>query len=153
MQTTQSFSPFDMLVAAAAGAAVMLLLLQLSTKPSGQAPQVVIRMPDGSIALGAPRGRTLYATPEDVRVSQTFAQANGTCADLNAHGHGDWRVPTKAELNALFENREAVGGFDEAGWYWSSSRHEPSIWTQRFGDGLQSLNDRNARLALRCVRG
>ena len=37
-------------------------------------------------------------------------------------------MPTKEELNVLFNNRAEIGGFNEtgsdpAGWYWSSSLH------------------------------
>ena len=51
-------------------------------------------------------------------------------------------MPTKAELNVLFRNRAAIGGFDTtgsnpAGWYWSSSRFYNGAWAQRFSDGIQ----------------
>jgi hypothetical protein len=35
-------------------------------------------------------------------------------ATLNAHGHKDWRLPTKVELDVLFNNRAAIGGFERA---------------------------------------
>lgn len=74
---------------------------------------------------------------------------------LDAHGHLDWRVPTKGELNVLFQNRAAIGGFNEtgsdpAGWYWSSSPLYGDGWVQRFSDGYQNddyrLNDSSLRL-------
>ena len=80
------------------------------------------------------------------------------CADLQAHGHHDWRVPTKGELNVLFQNRAAIGGFNEpgshpAGWYWSSSQlNYNGAWAQRFSDGYQSINLKNYASSLRCVR-
>ena len=39
------------------------------------------------------------------------------CGDLDAYGHKDWRMPTNAELNVLFQNRAAIGGFNETGSY------------------------------------
>ena len=80
-----------------------------------------------------------------------------TCG--TGHGHRDWRVPTKSELNVLFQHCAAIGNFDTsgsypAGWYWSSSRNNGvSAWAQRFSDGNQLTNYfRGGRSALRCIR-
>jgi hypothetical protein len=67
-------------------------------------------------------------------------------------------VPTKAELNVLFEHRAAIGGFDltgsaPAGCYWSSSRSVNNAWAQRFSEGPQSGYFRYGHSSLRCVRG
>jgi hypothetical protein len=69
-------------------------------------------------------------------------------------------VPTKNELNVLFNNCAAIGGFDRIvsfpdGWYWSSSRGvNPTwvAWSQRFGDGAQNGNLTHDRLSVRLVR-
>ena len=74
------------------------------------------------------------------------------------HGHNDLRVPTAAELNLLFNNRVAIGGFDAsgsnpAGWYWSSSQDDE--WDargQRFSDGYQFDDTRDFHSSVRCVR-
>jgi hypothetical protein len=77
---------------------------------------------------------------------------------LDAHGHLDWRVPTKGELNVLFQNRAAIGGFNETGssttgWYWSSTPKSNSLaWVQRFSDGDQYTSDKSNDSALRLVR-
>ena len=31
---------------------------------------------------------------------------------LDTRGHRDWRLPVKAELNMLFNNRAVIDGFD-----------------------------------------
>lgn len=67
-------------------------------------------------------------------------------ARLVAHGHRDWRLPTKAELNVLFNNRAAIGGFDESGsfpssWYWSASENAGNpagAYVERFSDGYRA---------------
>jgi uncharacterized protein (TIGR02145 family) len=54
---------------------------------------------------------------------------------------GGWRVPTKDELNQLYENKEIIGQFTD-GFYWSSTKDESSIsfgWGQRFEDGFQNI--------------
>lgn len=121
------------------------------------------RMPDGSIYAGVSpdTGKPMYATPKDAPLTLTFDEAANYAVRLDAHAQKDWRVPTKAELNVLFQNRAAIGDFNETsrlGYYWSSSRYYPgddlvSAWSQRFGDGDEYNLLRGAHTALRCVRG
>ena len=133
----------------------------LATAASAQALRIGAAMPDGTIYAGVSpeTGEPMYATPKDAPLRLTFDQAAKHASKLDAHGYEDWRVPTKGELNALFENRAAIGGFDTtgsvpAGWYWSSSRiNNDFAWAQRFSDGFQYKDRRNDASALRCVRG
>ena len=66
-------------------------------------------------------------------------------------------MPTKGELNALFQNRAAIGGFNETGlypgaYYWSSSPYYSyGAWTQRFDSGYQSYGNVYGDSSLRCV--
>jgi hypothetical protein len=100
----------------------------------------------------------MYATPADASLTMTFNEAQEYAAKLDAHGHKDWRVPTKAELNVLFNNRAAIGGFDKTGlypaaWYRSSSQsHEWLAWEQRFSDGAQDYGTKGGHLSVRPVR-
>jgi len=54
-------------------------------------------------------------------------------------GYNDWYLPSKDELNQLYQNRVAIGGFHTAhDDYWSSSQREIVAylaWGQSFGDG------------------
>ena len=43
------------------------------------------------------------------------------CADLVLNGYSDWFLPSFEELNQLYINLNSSGGFQENGWYWSSS--------------------------------
>jgi len=67
-------------------------------------------------------------------------------------------VPTKAELNALFNNRAAIGGFDRGGsdppgWYWSSSSGNTwGAWGQRFSGGFQGYVNKDIHSFVRLVR-
>jgi hypothetical protein len=117
-------------------------------------------MRDGSAYAGVSpdTGKAMYTTPNDAPLTMTFGQAAEYARDLDAHGHRDWRVPTKAELNVLFQNRGAIRGFDmtgsyPAGWYWSSSRSYSTAWAQRFSNGHRDDGTWGCHLALRCVRG
>jgi len=121
-------------------------------------PKIGDQMPDGTIYAGISpdTNKPMYATPADA--SLPFSQAKEYAAKLDAHGHQDWRVPTKTELNVLFNNRAAIGGFNltglpPAGWYWSASpKVRWYVWAQRFRDGRQDGINKVEHAAVRCVR-
>ncbi len=81
-----------------------------------------------------------------------------TCADLTDHGQTDWYLPAKDELNVLYSNKVAIGGFNlsglsPAGYYRSSSEsNNINAWYQRFSTGVQNFNQKQAGLSVRCVR-
>ena|SRR5579862_4418643 len=118
------------------------------------------KMPDGTIYAGVSpdTSKPMYATPADAPLTMEFNQATAYAAKLDANGHDDWRVPTKNELNVLFNNRAAIGRFDisgsyPAGWYWSATPGDWwGAWCQRLSDGLQDYNSLGGRLSVRCVR-
>jgi Protein of unknown function (DUF1566) len=59
------------------------------------------------------------------------------CSDLVLNGYSDWYLPSKDELNLLYTNRVAIGGFT-GGDYWTSSEvNSTNAWYQYFGDGAQ----------------
>ena len=59
------------------------------------------------------------------------------CGDLVQGGYSDWYLPSKDELNKLYLNRSAIGGFASVG-YWSSTEYVFSrAWYQSFDDGDQ----------------
>jgi len=123
-------------------------------------PKVGDKMPDGTIFAGISpdTNKPMYATPADASLTMTFNDAQKYAAQLDAHGHKDWHVPTKAELNVLFNNRAAIGGFNvtgsyPAGWYWSASSSTGwHAWDQRFSDGGQDYVTKDDHSAIRCVR-
>lgn len=98
----------------------------------------------------------MYAMPADAGLTMTFNQAKEYAAKLDAHGHKDWPVPTRAKLNVLFNNRAAIGGFDvsshnPAGWHWSATPHDTwDAWCQRFSDGGQCYFYKDFRSSVWC---
>jgi hypothetical protein len=124
------------------------------------APEIGDTMEDGTIFAGISpdTGRRMYTRPADTDLTMKWREAMNYAANLNARGHRDWKLPSKAELNVLFKNRAAIGGFDTsgsfpAGYYWSSSKISGSnAWYQRFSDGFQNANNKNGELCVRCVR-
>jgi len=125
-------------------------------------PQIGERMPDGTIFAGISPDthKKMYTTPADTPLTMTFNEAQKYAGNLDAHGRKDWRVPTKDELNVLFNNRAAIGGFKVSGSYsadpyWSSSSstgYEWLAWAQRFSDGHQDYDYTGGHSFVRLVR-
>lgn len=61
------------------------------------------------------------------------------CSGVNSAFNTDgWRLPTKDELNVLYENKDKIGGSADYD-YWSSTEGGNATWVQNFGDGFQGL--------------
>ncbi|MDB4090911.1 DUF1566 domain-containing protein [Crocinitomicaceae bacterium] len=66
-----------------------------------------------------------------------LAEAEKACAALGK----DWRLPTKEELNFLYENMDEIGGFTND-YYWSGTYFPPQdAWVQSFSRGAQYHQD------------
>jgi hypothetical protein len=74
------------------------------------------------------------------------------CSDLVAGGYSDWYLPSKDELNKLYLNRVAIGGFIASN-YWSSSEFSAgNAWQHIFTTGVQSNISKGATLSSRAIR-
>jgi hypothetical protein len=74
------------------------------------------------------------------------------CGDLVLGGYSDWYLPSRDELNQLYINRVAIGGF-ASNYYWSSTEGgNYYAWDQYFGDGYQSNYSKNYGDNVRAVR-
>ncbi|MFH0866073.1 MAG: DUF1566 domain-containing protein [Bacteroidota bacterium] len=74
------------------------------------------------------------------------------CADLVMNGYSDWYMPSKDELNKLYINKNAIGGFTEYA-YWSSSESDNNnAWCQYFSNGNQFPNFKSYTYYVRVIR-
>jgi hypothetical protein len=74
------------------------------------------------------------------------------CGDLVLNGYSDWYLPSKDELNKLYLNQTAIGGFSAA-YYWSSSEYsDTNAWSQYFGNGFQYSYNKYNTYYVRAVR-
>ena len=75
------------------------------------------------------------------------------CGDLALGGFSDWYLPSQDELNKLYINKGAVGGFFNSNYYWSSSGGDGMYaWYQGFSDGYQGMGYTNVTHRVRAVR-
>ncbi|MEI6596847.1 MAG: DUF1566 domain-containing protein [bacterium] len=74
------------------------------------------------------------------------------CRGVTINGYTDWYLPSKDELNQLYINRVAIGGFT-TNYYWSSSEYDANYaWSQYFYDGFQGYYIKSNAYYVRCVR-
>jgi len=74
------------------------------------------------------------------------------CADLVAYGYDDWYLPSKDELNALYQNKNEIMGFSNT-YYWSSTEYnETDAWGEDFTNGSQVSYAKYPTSRVRCVR-
>jgi len=84
----------------------------------------------------------------------TSGTAADICANLSLGGYSDWFLPSKDELNLMYENLKIfrVGGFTD-GFYWSSSEYDADLARyQGFGIGSQGYDYKHESLPVRAVR-
>jgi hypothetical protein len=78
--------------------------------------------------------------------------ADAYSATVNGVVYGDWFLPSKGELNQMYVNQTAIGGF-ASGFYWSSSEYDAlDAWTQNFDDGYQYTSAKSGTSYVRPVR-
>jgi len=66
------------------------------------------------------------------------------CASLTIGTYNDWFLPSKDELNEMYLNKAAIGGFSHDN-YWSSTEYNSGYaWRQSFSIGQQTNTNKNA---------
>ncbi len=53
--------------------------------------------------------------------TMNWPDANSYCSNYTLYGYSDWRLPTKAELLQMYNDRYSIGGFG-TGVYWSKTQ-------------------------------
>ncbi|MFZ4739614.1 MAG: DUF1566 domain-containing protein [Bacteroidales bacterium] len=97
-------------------------------------------------------GAGMYNTERIIANQSTGSYAAQLCANYQGGGYGDWYLPSKYELNLLYLQKTAVGGF-AGDYYWSSTEgYSINAWNQTFGSGLQNLNPKTNAFYVRAVR-
>jgi len=107
----------------------------------------------------------LIAETQDQSGTSTWYNAQDIISINSNHStagklYTDWRLPTKHELNLMYQNIGPgdalglgnVGGFASA-YYWSSTEDDyGSVWRQFFDDGIQFSRGKSSSSNVRAVR-
>mgnify|MGYP006088805061 CR=1 FL=1 len=82
----------------------------------------------------------------------TSGTAADICANLTLGGYSDWFLPSKDELNLMYENIDIINN----DYYWSSSESASGMngfaWAQDFSNGSQTNRIKDATAYVRAVR-
>jgi hypothetical protein len=80
--------------------------------------------------------------------SMAWADAISWCANMNYGWYKDWVLPSQDELNYIYANRAALGGFASP-YYWSSTENDAdTAWCQ----SSTSNSKTDSFIYVRCVR-
>ena len=91
---------------------------------------------------------SLEIAQHDFEKYMTWDDAKKACAKLGC----GWRLPTKEELNFMYEHKSEIGGFASA-YYWSSSEYDSNFaWIQNFSYGGQAITHGSNASYVRAVR-
>lgn len=123
-------------------------------------PQIGDAMKDGTIYAGVSpdTGKRMYAAPADAPIAMDFNAAAQYAKNLQVGNKKDFRVPTKNELNVLFENKEKgalKGSFNAAGIYGTSTPYPITdlfAYEQYFRGGAVTYDFKYLPNSIRCVR-
>ena len=136
----------------------------------GEAPNVLVgfakNVIDGlSVKIGdiGPGGGLIFYIEGNkaLECSELLGEANWEsakrmCSEYRGGGYSDWYLPTKEELNWIYDNLRRKGKITGDTWYWSSSSYSTDhdhAWKQDFYDGSQyDYGYKNNTYSVRAVR-
>jgi hypothetical protein len=102
------------------------------------------------IAIGTGLANTNIIITSQGAIATSYAA--GLARAYAGGGYTDWYLPSRGELNKLYLNRTAIGGFANI-YYWSSTElGDYGAWYQDFLDGLQSYFDKSSAFYVRAIR-
>jgi len=84
----------------------------------------------------------------DLPTEVTWYNAKRECKEL---GKG-WRLPTKNELEEMYNNKDLIGNFVNTN-YWSSTEHNSDYaWMQVFTNKLIAISPKEGHINARAVK-
>jgi hypothetical protein len=76
------------------------------------------------------------------------------CYNFEFNGYTDWFLPSKDELDYMYDNLKSygVGYFTDISYWSSSCANDTQSWRQTFSTGAQSLQTKNTTYRFRAIR-
>ena len=97
-------------------------------------------------------GGSTYRVYPDMGM-MAWDQAVNACNNLVYAGYSDWYLPSIQELNAMYLNKDKIGGFATDDAYWSSTEYDASeCWGQYFDTGDMGVGLKNYIFRVRPIR-
>lgn len=87
--------------------------------------------------------------------AHTWYNAQNVAKEYNGGGFNDWYLPTKTELNFIYQNLVETGILNDTTWHWSTSQYSDNLlnaWLQSFSGGYQYNNSKYDTHSVRAVR-
>lgn len=112
-------------------------------------------------AKGLEIGAGAQNTIDIINACNSLNIAASLCNDFEYNGYDDWFLPSRDELDSLFQHRDIVqkislennGGYLNGGEYWSSSHYlENTVWIQNFSAGNQFSEQKDKINYVRAIR-
>ncbi|MCP4001467.1 MAG: DUF1566 domain-containing protein [Gammaproteobacteria bacterium] len=101
---------------------------------------------ESTVGTGLQNTADILAGCNDTRTAARIADA------YRLGGYDDWFLPSRAELNLLYQKKSVVGGFVSE-IYWSSTEKDSnSAWYQYFGNDSQVFYGKQNPVRVRAVR-
>ncbi|MCF7987825.1 MAG: DUF1566 domain-containing protein [Methylovulum sp.] len=134
-----------------------------ATGPQGPAGASYVPGPKYVLGDTGPKGGKVYyvdgsgehgleAKAADESTALTWTAAIAAANAYNTGGVTGWHLPTKTELELLYEQKTVVGGFADT-FYWSATESASGLaWTQDFNSGNQSNPNKANSYRVRAVR-
>jgi hypothetical protein len=110
-------------------------------------------VPGTNTAVGSGKRNTELIVARLQQWGENYRAAQ-VCVGMDINGYKDWFLPSKDELNLMYQNlhRRGLGGFGGT-FYWSSSQDGSSFaWYQGFSGGYQSSYLKSITASVRAVR-
>jgi len=148
---SSKFEDFDYLESAPFACEGQEKLWALTPEDLSSAIKVVSSWENDSIGLGQ------ESTDAMLNVSENFYDvltASGFTYALECGGKSDWFVPSKSELDLMYQNLalNEIGGFTD-GYYWSSSSYLAGrAWNMPFSEGNSFDGNKDGNFAVRPIR-
>lgn len=115
--------------------------------------KVVYLLKPGESGYVAGQTHGLVASVADIGNGSSWATAVKLCKEYREGGFSDWRLPDKAELNRLYQNKALIGGFRGVHYYWSATESDKNdAWDQSFRTGVSNLGYKFDSNYVRAVR-
>lgn len=125
----------------------------ISIGDSFEGGKVAYILQSGDIGYDPTLIQGIIASESDEIQLLNFANANAACDIKTTNGYSDWVLPGLNELDILYTNKVAIGGFTNND-YWSSLESQSGLvaWFQNFSNGSQDQGAENYQAYVRAIR-